>query len=112
MSVAGKLFFLYIRVNDIPALLFLGARQVMHSIASKLASHTSNKITNHVGKIIKSSLGSRSKVESLHENCPYSEFLWPLFSCIWTEYSVQMRENTDQKKLRNGHFSRSESYRS
>ena len=36
-------------------------------------------------------------------------FFWSVFSCIWTEYeetlrislySVQLRENTDQKKLR------------
>ena len=50
------------------------------------------------------------------ENCPYSEFFWPAFSRIWTEYeeirsispySVQMRENTDQKNSEYGHFSRS-----
>ena len=39
----------------------------------------------------------------------YGVFSWSVFSCIWTEYgdlrskssySVQIRENTDQKKLR------------
>ena len=43
---------------------------------------------------------------SLRGNCPYSEFFWPAFSSIWTEYgdlqskspySVQMWENADQK---------------
>ena len=47
--------------------------------------------------------------------CPYSEFF--LFSRIWTEYgeirsishySVRMRENTDQKNSKYGHFLRSE----
>ena len=48
-------------------------------------------------------------MESLREKCPNRSFLWSLFSCIRTEYgdlwskspySVQMQENTDQKKLR------------
>ena len=43
---------------------------------------------------------------SLREKCPYSEFFWPVFSRIRTEYgellcislySVRMREDTDQK---------------
>ena len=43
---------------------------------------------------------------SLREKGPYSEFFWSVFSRIWTEYeeilrisqySVRMRENTDQK---------------
>ena len=50
------------------------------------------------------------------ERCPYSEFFWPVFSHIRTEYgeilrislySVRMWENTDQKKFEYGHFSRS-----
>ena len=61
---------------------------MMHSIASKLARHTSNKITNHVGKIIKSSLGSRSKLQSLREKCPYLKFFCSVFSCIRIEYSA------------------------
>ena len=38
----------------------------------------------------------------LREKCPNTEFFWPVFSRIRTEYGeiVQMRENTDQKKLR------------
>ena len=45
--------------------------------------------------------------------CPYSEFFWSIFSCIWTEsgeirnispYSLRMRENTDQKNSKYGHF--------
>ena len=41
----------------------------------------------------------------LREKCLYSEFFWSVFSCIL--YSVQMRENTDQKNSEYGHFSRS-----
>ena len=46
------------------------------------------------------------KYISVPENCPYLEFLWSVFSRIWTEYreifrispySFRMRENTDQK---------------
>ena len=53
---------------------------------------------------------------SLHGKCPQSEFFWSLFSRIRTKYgeilpnspySVQMRENTDQKNSEYGHFSRS-----
>ena len=52
----------------------------------------------------------------LRENCSYSDFFWSLFSGISIEYgkilrislySVQMRENTDQKISEYGHFSRS-----
>ena len=55
---------------------------------------------------------------TLHEKCPYSEFFWPVFSYTRTEYgeirsispySVQMRENTDQKNSEYGHFWRSDS---
>ena len=44
----------------------------------------------------------------LREKCPYSEFLWSVFSRIRTEYEnirsispylVQMRENVDQKNF-------------
>ena len=53
---------------------------------------------------------------SLRKNCPNTEFFWSVFSCIWTEYrdlrskfpySVQIRENADQKNSAFGHFSRS-----
>ena len=46
---------------------------------------------------------------ALRENCRNTEFFWSVFSRIWTEYgdlrsksphSVQIRENTDQKKIR------------
>ena len=52
---------------------------------------------------------------SLCKKCPYSEFFWSVFSHIRTEYgeignissySVQMRENANQKKSE--YFSRSE----
>ena len=45
--------------------------------------------------------------ESLREKYPNVEFFWSVFSRIWTEYcdllsktqySLQIRENTDQKK--------------
>ena len=47
---------------------------------------------------------------TLREKCPFSELVWPVFSCIRTEYgeiqsislySVHIRENTDHKKLCN-----------
>ena len=43
----------------------------------------------------------------MHEKCPNTEIFWYVFSRIWTKYgdlfrkspySVQMQENTDQKK--------------
>ena len=49
----------------------------------------------------------------LRKKCPYSEFFWSMFSRIRTEcgeilhispYSVQMRENTNQKNPEYGHF--------
>ena len=54
---------------------------------------------------------------TLRRKCPYSEFFWSVFSRIRTEYgeirsvspySVQMRENTDQKNSKYGYFSRSD----
>ena len=57
-----------------------------------------------------------SRKQSLREKYPYAEFFWSIFSCIWTEfldlfilYSVQVRENTDQKNSVYGHFSSSDS---
>ena len=52
----------------------------------------------------------------LREKCPHLEFSWSVFLRIWTKYenirsiypySVQMRENTDQKNFEYGHFSSS-----
>ena len=52
----------------------------------------------------------------LRKKCPYSELFWSAFSHIRTEYgeilrispySVQMRENADQKNYEYGHFLRS-----
>ena len=46
--------------------------------------------------------------------CPCFEFIWSVFSRIWTKYgeilrcSVQMRENTYQRNSKYRHFSRSE----
>ena len=49
----------------------------------------------------------------MREKCPYLELFWSLFSRIRIEYgeilrispySVQMRENTDQKNSEYGHF--------
>ena len=48
------------------------------------------------------------------EKCPYSEFLWSVFSLMRTEcgetwsifpYSVRMRGNADQEISECGHFS-------
>ena len=53
---------------------------------------------------------------TLREKCPYSEFLWSVFSQIPIEYgeiqsispySVRIRENTDHKNSEYEHFSRS-----
>ena len=55
----------------------------------------------------------------MRKKCSYSEFLWSVFSRIRTEYghllrqspfSVQMRENTNQKNSEYGHFSRIEKH--
>ena len=45
---------------------------------------------------------------TLREKCPYSGFVCILLPI--SPYSVQMRENTDQKNSEHGHFSRSLSY--
>ena len=59
--------------------------------------------------------GTKIIWRTLPEKSPYLEFLWSVFSFIWTEYgeirsispySVRMRENTDQKNSEYGHFSR------
>ena len=47
---------------------------------------------------------------SLRKKWPYSELFWSVFSRIGTEYSVRIRENTDQNNSKYGHFSRSDSY--
>ena len=48
-----------------------------------------------------------AEVEALYEKCQYSGFFWFVLSRIWIEYgeirsispySLQMQENTDQKK--------------
>ena len=52
--------------------------------------------------------------ETPREKCPYSVFSWSIFSRVSTKYreilcispySLQMRENTDQKNTEYGHFS-------
>ena len=52
-------------------------------------------------------------LDPLREMCPYSEFFWSVFSRTRTEYenkrsipqySVRMRENTDQKNSEYGNF--------
>ena len=57
------------------------------------------------------------KKSTLHEKCPYSEFLWSVFSRIQIEYGkirsmspylVRMRENTDQKNSEYKHSSHSD----
>ena len=41
---------------------------------------------------------------TMRKNCSHSEFFWSLFSRIPTEYSVQIREKTDQKNSEYGHL--------
>ena len=57
--------------------------------------------------------------QPLRKKCPYSEFFCSVFSLILSEfgeirsispYSVQMRENMDQKNSEYGHFLRSEHF--
>ena len=57
----------------------------------------------------------------MRKNCPYLELFWSAFSRIRTElgevrsiylYSVQIRENMDQKNSEYGYFSRSVSFMS
>ena len=41
-----------------------------------------------------------SELVITHEKCPNMDFFWSVFSRIRiSTYSVQMRENTDQKKI-------------
>ena len=62
-----------------------------------------------------------SKEETLREKCPNMEFFWSVFSRIRTEYgdlllksvySVQVRENKDQKNAVFGQFLPSEPWQS
>ena len=41
---------------------------------------------------------------TLREKCPYSELFWSIFSRTRTEYSVWMRENTDQNNCQYENF--------
>ena len=49
-------------------------------------------------------------LNTLRENCPYSELFWSVFSHIRTVYGemLRMRENTDQNNSEYGHFLRSD----
>ena len=57
--------------------------------------------------ILKNKCNSCTNVEkryySMREKCPHSQYFWP--------YSVRMRENTDQKNYKYGHFSRNDFFR-
>ena len=57
--------------------------------------------------IVSCSFFSETSTISLREKCPYSELFWSLFFRIWTEYSVRLRENTDENNSKHGHFLRS-----
>ena len=47
----------------------------------------------------------------MRKKCPYSEFLWYVFSRIQTEYEeIRMGENTDQKISKYAHFSRTDRF--
>ena len=52
---------------------------------------------------------NNKECNTLHEKCPNTKFFWSMFSCIRIEYgdllrksphSVQIKEDTDHKKLR------------
>ena len=62
---------------------------------------------------------NRTSKYTLRKVCPYSKFLWSVFSRIRTEYgdiwsispySVQIGENTDQNDFEYGNFSPSDRY--
>ena len=42
---------------------------------------------------------------ALRETCPNTEFFLVVFSYTWIVIVIAIQENTDQKKLRIGHFS-------
>ena len=47
-------------------------------------------------------------IYALRGKCPYLKFFWSVFSHV--PYSVQMRENTDQKNSEYGYFSRTDAF--
>ena len=80
--------------------------------------HSSSVVVKIQGKLLKKWLkSSQYQIISWHtlcEKCLYWEFFWSAFSRIQAEYreinrislySVQTRENTDQKNSQYGHFS-------
>ena len=50
-------------------------------------------------KIIFCGKTCRKKNPSLHEKCPYLEFLWPVFSRIWTEYGEVLHMRSECGKI-------------
>ena len=80
--------------------------------------HFGNTITRTIMPHISFSfIKKRTSIKSLREMCPNTEFFWSVFSRIWTKcgnllrvspYSVQIRENMDQKNSVFGHFLHSE----
>ena len=80
--------------------------------------HQGKKLKQQQPKLNLSFISCYEK-HTLGEKCPYLALFWFAFSHIWTEYgeirsispySVQMRENTDQKHSDYGHFSRSDNH--
>ena len=81
-------------------------------IDSKLSfeEYTAQKMEFFIKDFVSRCDQIRRKLQGqLRGKCPNTEFFWSVFSRIWTEYrkiwgislySVQMRENTDQKKFR------------
>ena len=76
-------------------------------------------IVSRIGRVIKPLFKDILPNSTLREKCSYSEFFWPAYSYIRTEYgeinfislhSDRMRGNTDQKNSEHGHFSRSDNY--
>ncbi|XP_057289792.1 uncharacterized protein DDB_G0284459-like isoform X2 [Hydractinia symbiolongicarpus] len=92
--------------EDLSESLKTGARQVMHTIASKLVSHASNKITNHVGHIIKSSLvnkksGVSSDIEKDKSLSSSTEVVLPALSVSKLSESGASNGTTDETKTTN-----------
>ena len=71
------------------------------------------KVKTYIFMLLRTSGAILNSQYTLHENCPYSEIFWSVFSRIPAEYweilrissySVQMRENKDKKNSKYGRF--------
>ena len=80
-------------------------------------SRCKNKTIVNLWRTSSTEVITRCFIQTLRKKCPYLEFFWSVSSPNWTNYgdlpckspySVQMRENTDQRNSKYGQFSGSE----